>query len=125
MYRICLPERNPSFSELKNKNKKKHLNVETITIACHEYAFSLPIHDTCTMAPRKEQLRKSPMYCDMHTMTYLCQNQVIPPNITTTDKHTLSTFPVYSSFLFCVLSMLLQSESPRCTCRQHCMSLMY
>ena len=106
----------------KIKKKKKHLNVETITIACHEYAFSLPIHDACTMAPRMEQLRKSPMYCDMHTMT-LCQNQVIPPNITTTDKHTLNTFPVYSSFFFRVLSMLLQSDSPRCTW-QHCMSLM-
>ena len=108
----------------KIKKKKKHSNVETITIACHGYAFSLPIHDACTMAPRKEQLRKSPMYCDMHTKTWLCQNQVIPPKFTTTDKHTLNTFPVYSSFSFRILSMLLQSESPRCTW-QHCMSLIY
>lgn len=76
------------------------------TISCHAYAFSLPIHDACTMLPRKEHFR-------LHAYRNICQNQVIPTNITTTDKHTLKIFPVYSSFSFYALSMLLQSESPR------------
>lgn len=46
--------------------------------------------------------------CTVTCIPYdMCQNHVIPPNITTTDKHTLNTFPVYSSFSFRVLSMLL------------------